>query len=259
MMFLKAVSAARRVYPVITNGLKLYLDAYNVKSYSGSGSTWTDLSNSGYNFTNYGATWTTSGSLRYWELDGVNDRIEGTNTTTLYDITSSGYTWSIWVNHVTTPAAFDMVINGELGTSGKIPYFIDNRNSTGTNGNGWLVGAYYDATGQARFVQYNQTITTNVWRHVCYTFTYSTTTTGNFTLYINGSQAATSNQTVTGGLTWTSFNNSQRPLIGAWKEPAGTYVRYNNIKVGEVLNYNRPLTSTEVSNNYNSTKSNYGL
>jgi hypothetical protein len=29
--------------------------------------------------------------------------------------------------------------------------------------------------------------------------------------------------------------------------------------VGEVLNYNRALTSTEISDNYNSTKSNYGL
>ena len=259
MMFLKAVSAARRTYPVITNGLKLYLDAYNLRSYNGTGATWYDLSNSGYNFTNYGATWTTSGSLRYWELDGVNDRIEGTNTTTLFDITSTGYSWSLWVNHVSTPAAFDVIINAEYGTSGKIPYFIDNRNSTGTNGNGWLTGSYTDTGGQQQTIQYNQTITTNVWRHVCVTFTYSTTTTGTLTFYINGSQVATANKSVSGGLTWTSFNNARRPIIGAFAEPGGTYSRLNNIKVGEVLNYNRPLTATEVSNNYNSTKSNYGL
>ena len=85
MMFLKAVSAARRTYPVITNGLKLYLDAYNLRSYGGTGTTWHDLSNSGYNFTNDGGTWTVSGGRRYFELDGVNDRIYGTNMTTLFD------------------------------------------------------------------------------------------------------------------------------------------------------------------------------
>ena len=259
MMFMKAVAAGRRRYPVITNGLKLYLDAYNLDSYSGSGSVWYDLSNSGYNFTNYGATWTTSGSLRYFELDGVNDRIEGTNTTSLFDITSTGYSWSLWVNHSSAPAAFDVIVNAEYKTSGKIPYFIDNRNNSGTTGNGWLTGSYTDTGGQQQTIQYNQTITTGVWRHVCVTFTYSTTTTGTLTFYINGSQVQTGNKTVTGGLTWASFNNSRRPIIGAFAEPGGTYSRFNNIKVGEVLQYNRPLSATEVSDNYNATKSNYGL
>jgi hypothetical protein len=163
------------------------------------------------------------------------------------------------VNHVSTPAAFDVIINAEYGTSGKITYFIDNRNSGNSNGNGWLTGSYTDTGGQQPTIQYNQTITTNVWRHVCVTFTYSTTTTGTLTFYINGSQVQTGTKTVTSGLTWASFNNSLRPIIGALKEVAGTYSRFNNIKVGEVLNYNRPLTSTEVSNKYNSTKSNYGL
>jgi hypothetical protein len=258
-MFLDAVASARRRYPVITNGLKLYLDAYNLDSYPESGTVWYDLSNSGYNFTNYGATWTTSGSLRYFELDGVNDRIEGTNTTTLFDITSTGYTWSLWVYHVTTPAAFDVIIESEYGNSGKITYFIDNRNSSSTNSNGWLFGSYIDIGGQQQTIQYNQTITTGVWRHVCGTFQYSTTTTGIERFYINGTQVVSGNKTVSGGLTWTSFNNSARPIIGARADPGGTYSRLNNIRVGEVLQYNRPLSATEVSNNYNATKSNYGL
>lgn len=258
-MFLKAVTAGRRRYPVITNGLKLYLDAYNLDSYSGSGSVWYDLSNSAYNFTIDGATWTVASGIRYFELDGVNDKIYGTNTGSLFDITSTGYTWSMWVYHVTTPSAFDVIINAEYGTSGKITYFIDNRNSTNSNGNGWLFGSYTDTGGQQQTVQYNQTITTGVWRHVCATFTYSSTTTGTLTLYINGSQVVTANKTVTGGLTWTSFNNARRPIIGAFAEPGGSYSRFNNIRVGEVLQYSRPLTATEVSNNYNSTKSNYGL
>jgi hypothetical protein len=258
MMFLKAVSAARRVYPVITNGLKLYLDAYNLDSYSGSGSTWNDLSNSGYNFTIDGATWTVASGIRYFQLDGVNDKIFGTNTTTLFDTNTSGWTWSMWVNHVTAPQFLDVLVNSEYSTAAKLSYYFDNRSTTNT-GNGWRIGSYTDTGFQDRGVTYNQTITTNVWRHVCAVFTYTTSTTGSFRIHINGNQVSNASQTVSGGLTWASFNSSRRPIIGAFAEPGGTFSRFNNIRVGEVLNYNRPLTATEVSDNYNATKSNYGL
>ncbi len=39
MMFMKAVAAGRRTYPIVTKDLKLYVDAYNIRSYSGSRST----------------------------------------------------------------------------------------------------------------------------------------------------------------------------------------------------------------------------
>lgn len=258
MMFLKAVSAARRTYPVVTNGLKLYLDAYNLRSYGGTGTTWYDLSNSRYNFTNDGGTWTVSGGRRYFELDGVNDRIYGTNMTTIFDTNTVGWTWSMWVNHATAPQFIDVLINSEYFTIGRMSYYFDNRSTTNT-GNGWRVGSYTDTGFQDRGVTYNQTITTNVWRHACVTFTYTTSTTGTFRIYINGSQVASAAQTVSGGLTWASFNSSRRPIIGAFAEPGGTFSRFNNIRVGEVLNYNRDLSATEVSDNYNSTKSNYGL
>jgi hypothetical protein len=258
MMFLKAVSAARRVYPVITNGLKLYLDAYNLKSYSGSGSTWTDLSNSGYNFTIDGATWTVASGIRYFELDGVNDKIFGTNTTTLFDTNTTGWTWSMWVNHATAPQFLDVLINSEYLTAGKMSYYFDNRSTTST-GNGWRIGSYTDTSFTDRGVTLNQTITTNVWRHACVNFSYTTSTSGVFRIYLNGSLAASATQTLSGGLTWASFNSSRRPIIGAFAEPGGTFSRFNNIRVGEVLNYNRPLAASEVSDNYNATKSNYGL
>jgi len=50
----------------------------------------------------------------------------------------------------------------------------------------------------------------------------------------------------------------RKVVIGAL-DLNGTLQRFNNIRVGEVLQYNRPLTATEVSSNYNATKSNYGL
>lgn len=256
MMFLKAVSAGRRIYPVVTDKLNLYLDAYNTRSYNGTGSTWYDLSNSGYNFTNSGSTWTTSGSLRYWELDGVNDRIEGNANTTIFNFGTNGWTWSIWANYVTSPATFDVLISAEFATT--IPYFIDNTNALGTTGNGFRGGSY--SASQSRAWTFNDvTIGTNAWKHYCLTFTYTSSTQGTFDWYVDGSAVSTYSKTLSGaGITWASFDNSKKPVIGALLS-SGTYSRFNNIKVGEVLNYTKTLTATEVSNNYNATKSNYGL
>ena len=252
MMFLKAVSAARRTYPVITDGLKLYLDAYNIRSYPGTGTTWYDLSNSAYNLTNSGGTWTVSGDRRYFELDGVNDYIAGTTDTTLYNINTVGWTWSIWVYHVTSPAYLDGVIMGRW--TGVVPYFLDNRNVANNTGAGWRAA---NVGVQERGVTYGATVATGVWKHACMTFTYTTSTTGTFKIYLDGTEQASAAQTLTSG-TWASANNGKYPVVGAF-DFNGTLMRFNNIRVGEVLNYDRPLSGTEVSNNYNSTKSNYGL
>lgn len=253
MMFLKAVSAARRTYPVVTDGLKLYLDAYNTRSYPGTGTTWYDLSNSGYNFTNNGSTWTVSGGRRYWELDGVNDYLEGASTTSIFNSNTSGRTWSVWVYYVSAPAFLDVLVNAQF--DGKLPYYLDNRNSAGTNGNGYQFGAggLIDVK-----TQYNITITTGVWIHAVGTWTYTTSTTGTFKMYLDGTEVSSTFQTNQSSRSYASNDNNTAPNIGTLKL-FGTYVRFNNIRVGEVLNYNRALTATEISNNYNSTKSNYGL
>ena len=72
---------------VVNSGLVLYLDAANNKSYPGSGTAWTDLSNSGNNITlTNGPTFssTNNGNISF---DGVNDYADfyapnlGTTTT----------------------------------------------------------------------------------------------------------------------------------------------------------------------------------
>lgn len=244
---------------VITDGLQLWLDAYNPNSYNGSGTTWYDLTANAYNFTNDGATWTVSGGRKYFQLDGVNDKIYGTNDTALFDINTVGWTWSLWVNHASAPQFLDVLINSEYGNTSKLIYYFDNRGTT-SGGNGWRVGSYVGTPSvQDKGITYVQTVTTNTWRHACVTFTYSSSTTGTFRIYLNGSEVTNSAQTVTGGLTWADFNTSKKPIIGAFAEPGGAFSRFNNIRVGEVLQYNRALSATEVSHNYNSTKSNYGL
>jgi hypothetical protein len=59
---------------IVTDGLILYLDASIAASNPGSGTTWYDLSPSGYNFTLYnGAAFGGSGASAYVDFDGTND------------------------------------------------------------------------------------------------------------------------------------------------------------------------------------------
>ena len=262
MMFLNAVAAGRRRYPVITNGLKLYLDAYNLDSYSGSGGTWTDLSNSGYNFTITGPTWTTSGDRRYFEFDGVNDYMIGSASTTLFDLNTSGFTWSIWIYYVTSPAALDGIIFSEFVSGAGIVtryYDFDNRNTdagTGT-GAGYFMGLAKFPSGFDTRTSYAETVPTGSWFQLNFVFIYNTSTTATYKIYKNGAQVVTENHTIT-GTTWTATQSFLKPVVGA-ASINSTLGRYNNIRVGEITNYNRPLTATEIDNNYQSTKSNYGL
>jgi hypothetical protein len=260
MMFLKAVAAGRRRYPVVTKDLQLYLDAYNLDSYSGSGSTWTDLSNSGYNMTIEGATWTVSGGRRYFDLDGVNDRIIGASNTALFDTNEEGWTWSMWVNHSAAPAYLDTLV-GTTYYQDKVSYYMDNRISVPSNtGNGFAVGTYKGAPNNFDgIIRYAITVSTGVWRHVCGTLTRNSDTSGQMDIYLNGTNQGTSTFTVS-GTTLGAANTSRKPVIGAfYDEATAAYSRYNAIRVGEVLQYDRPLTATEVSNNYEATKANYGL
>lgn len=261
MMFLTAVSAGRRRYPIITDGLKLYLDAYNLDSYSGSGGTWTDLSNSAYNVTITGPTWTVSGGRRYFEFDGVNDYMVGSATTTIFDINTSGYTWSFWVNYVTSPAVLDTIMatkfNNVFPAVLKFQYF-DNRSSdagTGT-GNGYSMGLNRATPGFLTQTTAAATVPTGSWINLNAVFIYTGARTATQKIYKDGVELVTENFTVSND--WTTINSFLEPVFGAFSLN-GTLSRFQNFQIGEVLHYNRPLSATEISNNYNSSKSNYGL
>ena len=83
--------------PIVTNGLVLYLDAANDKSYPGSGTGWGDITSNSNNVTLVnGPTFDTSnaGSLVF---DGVNDY--GTMSyNSGFDLSSTDFTLEGWFN-----------------------------------------------------------------------------------------------------------------------------------------------------------------
>jgi hypothetical protein len=209
------------------SGLVLYLDAGNTKSYPGSGTTWTDLSGRGNagTLTN-GPTYSTAngGSIVF---DGSNDYVSG-SIPTLND-------WSMTLWYRST----DITSN---------PVFYPFSGTTGANGLGF--GGTFDATTNNRWYFFdgtnalssaNTAITTNVWYYLV--VTKSSTT---YNLYTNGSLSL---NTTGVDVSLTQYNLGRR----------GDAQWYVNGQIAQASIYNRALTATEVSQNFNALRGRYGI
>lgn len=107
---------------VVRDGLVLHLDAANVKSYSGSGTTWSDLSGNGFNATLYnGATISNGTSEQQYSAaayEGGNDFIRVDNYTVAAQEAPLSYT--CWFNFFSVgrdSAQQTMNLMGPAGTS----------------------------------------------------------------------------------------------------------------------------------------------
>ena len=212
---------------IVTDGLQVYLDAGNTRSYSGSGITVYDLSGSGNTsaLTN-GPTYSSS-NLGTFILDGTNDYI---NVNSLANILSyTAYTKILYFN-ISNFATSNNMISG--GFSGAHAFWLQgvNRLYAGHN------GAWSTVTG-------NTTLSSNTWYFGAVTYSNST----GWKLYLNGVEDGTSANT-------TTFSGNQEIVIGA-------YAGGNNFtgKIANVQIYNRALSATEIVQNYNATKKRYGL
>jgi hypothetical protein len=221
---------------IVTNGLVLYLDAANPRSYVSGSTAWNDLSTFGNNGTlvsgiNYSST--NGGTLVF---DGT------TKTATLLDANSldiaDNITISFWFNvFAYTSAVYS------------VNFFSKFPNTTTAN-----YMFYFDGTFTPRklLVYANRggvwstvspttaDIPLSSWTHI--TWTYNSVT-GGF-LYVNGNRLSTVG--VGSGVLAT---NSQNILIG----------NTLNGSIASSQIYNRVLTADEVLQNYNATKTRFGL
>ena len=220
-------SAPIQARGIITNGLVLNLDAGNSASYSGTGTTWNDLSGNGNHGTlTNGPTFNSSngGSIVF---DGSNDIVSSFST----QISGTGSkTISSWIKINTTSRA------GIAGTRSLAEWgwgFTVNRNGVGSL-------AFYDTRGSELYVAAG--LITNIWYNVSVTYDDSRIV----TLYVNGLQVGISSTPFT-ALNASTFNG----VIGnedQWNNPFYHPFKGN---IAQVSIYNRALTAAEVLQNYN--------
>lgn len=211
---------------IVTDGLVLYLDAANTRSYLGTGTVWSDLSRSGNNgiLTN-GPTFNAGigGSIVF---DGSNDYVS------LPTITNNIYTIDFWYK-----------MGGNDGSYG---YFA----SSGDNG--FAIGEGGPGIGYGQFYYWNSSVSTGLgtipsttnWNHIC---TLINVSTNNIQIYGNGNQL--SNSTISNMST--SVSNIGRYIT------SNTHYLKGNLALYKI--YNRALSATEILQNYNATKTRFGL
>lgn len=215
---------------VVTAGLSMWLDANDPASYPGSGAIWSDLSGNGADQLLVNSPAFTGGTPSYFSFDGFTQYSIGS---TPFVIPPSTYTKMAWFQ-ISAPGD-NNIVSSDAG--GHFMYF--NNTSTLYAGNSNTPpfsgpGAFGSATSFSYGTWY------------CATVTFSSP---QIYLYVNGVQ---NDVDITYGPPHTGDGSVNLACFG----PAGNLL--NGI-IAEVYCYNRALTAGEVSQNFNATRSRYGI
>jgi len=214
---------------IITNGLVLYLDAANTRSYPGSGTTWSDLSRSGNNGTLTNGPTFNSANLGSIVFDGSDDYVSAPSSSTLNQMT--GLTISAWVNKKTK----NIKVVGKWKNPGGLCYIL--REVAGT-----LQFFTFTSSQIGGNIGINPT---PGWK--LYTATWDGQT---MRAYLN-----TTISTTTYSQTGTISGNTSNLIIGAEYDTLDN----SDANIALVQVYNRALSSQEITQNYNATKGRFGL
>ncbi len=216
--------------PIVTSGLTMALDAANLVSYGGTGTSWKDLTANAFNGTlTNGPIYDSDGSGSI-VFDGANDNVSLSNSPL-----PDNFTYSIWVKRTG---------DGNQGSRGIV---ISNGSTYIDVGfsNGILFSLILSGGTQNLIQSANGTmVSTGVWAH--YTATYNRQ---KAILYLNGVEVASSNYTLP------PINDFSTFRIG---EYAGGGYNLNG-KIGNALYYNRALSANEVQQNYNAQRGRFGI
>lgn len=218
---------------IVTDGLFLHLDAGETDSYSGSGTTWYDLTSNDLDFTLQNGPVHNSSLGGYFDFDGTNDKAELSSGWTSFD--SDPFTIEIWYRYHTA-AAFESLLATQSG--GTASFQID---FTGT------AGRLRFNTPDNELSATSATEGANTWKQVV--FVREGTGTNQFKIYLNGSLDTTS--TIA-----TNFTNDGQLAIA--RNRANNQSYDGDISVVRIYK-NKGLTSDEVTQNYDAVKGRYGL
>jgi len=229
---------------IVTDGLVLCLDAANKRSYPGSGTAWTDLSGNGNNGTlvnGVGFSGDNGGGLVF---DGVDDYVEITNNDLYKFSNTQAFSLNLWVRCTATSSSASILA---FATSARGYYFTLDIDGLRTNA---FFFDYWDG-GPFRGIQgNNNSITMNAWAML--TATSASNSVGDMKVYQNGILTSYTNR---GSGTPSAINYDTLPMrIGARANSA-----YFTGNIAQVSIYNRALTPQEIQQNFNATKSRYGI
>jgi hypothetical protein len=237
--------------PIVTSGLVMALDANNIISYPGSGTTWYDLSGNNNHATIYNSP--TYNQQGWFELDGIDDYIRTTNTLNLS--TTNKVTVMVLFKPNTYSGSAKLVFehsaNFNVGSGGFLLSYMDtslsqdnqvflaNRGTGGYNIGVWDKSLLNDLNWEisACVFDRDQPLVENLF-------------------YLQGSQVSAISNPYPG---YTGNNTNNYPNDYFYIGSRGGTGTFANMNVSAVFVYNRVLTADEIAQNYNAYKSRFGL
>ena len=218
---------------VVENGLVLYLDAGTSTSYSGTGTTWTDLSgNSNTGTLTNGPTYSSAngGSI---VLDGGDDYVN------FSFVNPFAETIIVWVRSATSNWNENGWISSSRRQNGHIMHPDAGTRSV----------TYYILDSSASYTTIGSVAPDDI--TIPHMYAYTTNGSNLHKVYFDGIEVASSSS----GITRTSTPSSQVWYLG--KDDTGG--RFGNGNIYNCLRYNRALSAAEVSQNFNALRSRYGI
>jgi hypothetical protein len=226
-----------------------YYDAGNASSYSGSGSTFTDISGNSRNGSITGASFTSAGVASYFQCNGTSAQyISGTTTgvatpaisvetiVNFQDFTDGIYI--VMTNSGADPEQRWSCVSGNSGASiGRINY-------TGYDSSNYL---------QSGNAMVTPALSANTWYHIVHTVNSTTSKT-----YVNGTLTGTIthiNATYSGN----AGNNATEMTFGTYNSPGAGYGGYTNFRLNMARWYNKVLSQDEVKRNFNDLKGRFNI
>jgi hypothetical protein len=212
---------------IVRDGLILYLDAADKTSYPGSGTAWYDVSGNNGTGTLINGTSFSSNSIVF---DGSNDYVNIPDSTALR--LNGAFTISLWHRGITKT-------NNYPG-----PLYKGN---SATVGLGYILFYTSVSNGIMYFKRDNQSFglsgaVNTFWSHI--TFTYNGT---NVRGYVNGLY-----NYLSGTVIFSTNTDSTSLQLGRGDQ-------YGNAAIANISMYNKALSAQEVQQNYNATKTRFGL
>ena len=216
--------------PVVDTGLQLWLDAGQTTSYTGTGTTWTDLSGKGNNGTLVNSPTYSTSNGGYFSFGSAGSQRTSFIYQTPVQSAATSFTWNIWTYPVANSDAY--VLMGYRGTT---PL------------------QFYKLTTQ-KFEMYPAEIfylfTLNVWQNICVIYDGTQAGTNNMKMYLNGIQVGLRDADAP------DLSPSAMPFFVGGDPNASEFA---TARIAQVMVYNRALTTDEITTNFNALRGRYGI
>ena len=227
---------------IVTDGLVLYLDAANSKSYVSGSTTWNDISRGGNNGTlTNGPTFTGSngGAIVF---DGIDDYAVVNNVIS----NNSDFSINFWMNYLGDDAQTGILSTWDTSWNG-----IGLSTSNFGSGGIWTLRSWTNngASGGMNWGVLNNL--KNIWSNIVLTYNFAAKRQSG---YING---VFLNSEVFG--TTLTHSTLQIARGGQTASSQLSGYPYSNIRISNFTIYNKTLSSAEITQNYNATKTRFGL